>query len=350
MPTAWKPQGWKPQAVSFSSGGVRLVGHFGCLAALLDTDVLSDVHEWYGCSAGSVCAFLAALGISARWIRDAMSVFDARALPDIRGEYIMDFLTNWGVSSTDAFITYLSRLAETWEPGSSKWTFAELARERTGQSLYITAANVTQRRLEVFSAETTPDTLIMDAVRASCAIPLFFTPITLNGNVYCDGGVLELYPWACVKEKEKTLVILTEDTGVSEQEMPRPVTSLGSYMHSVFWMMSARSYKLKPVPRYWIAVNNIDVHFADFHMTVEARDRFFADGERAGRGWLRFRAVQTGTAQSPPLCEGLGSDASGHCASDKTSDIPKSQTPLPPRAPSQGPRTALTRSARRWSL
>jgi predicted acylesterase/phospholipase RssA len=343
---------WKPHAVSFSSGGVRLVGHLGCLAALLDTDVLSDVRDWYGCSAGAVCAFLAALGVSARWIRDAKAMFDARILTDIRGEYIMDFLTTWAVSSTDSFIAYLSRLADTWEPGSSKWTFAEFARERQGYGLYITASNVSKHRLDVFSADTTPSICIMDAIRASCAIPMMFMPITLNGDVYCDGGVIELYPWMHVKEKEKTLVILTEDTCVSTNQVQRPITSLVAYATSIFWMMSVRAHRMKPMPRFWIAVNNKEVHFADFHMTVDARDRFFAEGEQAARSWLSFRqkAVMSGTARTLPSCEGLGTDASGPDAPDRMSDIPKVQTPLQPLSPSLGLHTASSRIARRWSL
>jgi len=343
---------WKPHAVSFSSGGVRLVGHMGCLAALLDTDVLSEVCNWYGCSAGSVCAFLAGLGVSARWIRDAMSVFNARVLTDIRGEYVMDFLATWGVSSTDAFIAYLSRLADTWEPGSSTWTFSDFVRERQGVGLYITAANVSQQRLDVFSADTTPSIRIMDAICASCAIPLMFTPITLNGDVYCDGGVLEMYPWTHIKEKEKTLVILTEDTCVSTQSILRPITSLSAYVSSIYWMMSVRTHRIKPMPRYWIAVNNRDVHFADFHMTVEARDRFFSEGEQAARSWLTFRqkAAQKGTARTLPSCEGPGSGGSGPDVLDRTSDIPKSRTPLQPPSPSQDPHTASSRTSRRWSL
>ncbi len=347
MSTAWKPHG-----VSFSSGGVRLIGHLGCLAALLDTDVLSDVRDWYGCSAGSVCAFLAGLGVSARWIRDALAVFDSRVLPDIRGEFIVDFFTNWGVSSTDAFIAYLSRLAETWEPGSSTWTFGEFARAREGVGLYITAANVSQQSLDVFSAEETPGVRIMDAIRASCAIPLFFMPVNINGNVYCDGGVLELYPWACVKEKEKTLVILTEDTGVSAQPVRRSVISLTAYIASIFWMMSLRAYRMKPPPRYWIAVNNREVHFADFHMSADARDRFFADGERTARGWLAFRqiAAQRGTARSQPSCEGPGIYTPGYHGPNRISDKPLSRILLHAQAPSQGQHTVSLRPCRRWSL
>ncbi len=359
MTTAWKPQGekpqgWKPRGVSFGAGGVRLIGHMGCMTALMEAGILDEVTDWYGCSAGSVSALLGALGVSPRWIRDVVAVFDARMLPDIQTDTVVNFLTQWGVSSTERFIEYLGRLMDTWEPGSSSWTFADLVAARPGAALYIIATNVSQQRLDVFSYEKTPNMRLLDAIRASCAIPIFFTPwVSPAGDCYCDGGIIETFPWADVKDHEHTLVVVTEDSPVRQQKRIHTVTSFSDYISTVFRMlMNLRSYHHTPGPRYWLAVNNQEVKFMDFDMGGDARDRLFADGEETARRWLAFRqkASQKGTAQSPPLCEDPGSDASGPDAGDRMSDTLKSQSPLQPQVPSQGLHTASTPPVRRWSL
>src|SRR5205085_306134 len=42
----------------------------------------------------------------------------------------------------------------------------------------------------VFNKETTPDMLIIEAVVASCALPLLFTPFYYKEDIISDGGLL----------------------------------------------------------------------------------------------------------------------------------------------------------------
>ena len=58
----------------------------------------------------------------------------------------------------------------------------------TGIELHIMVTNVNQFNAVDISYKTHPKWLLIDAVHASCSIPLLFTPILLNENLYCDGG------------------------------------------------------------------------------------------------------------------------------------------------------------------
>lgn len=51
--------------------------------------------------------------------------------------------------------------------------------------LYISVTNLNSGTNEIISKGKLIDTII-----ASCAIPLLFKPISINGNLYVDGGVL----------------------------------------------------------------------------------------------------------------------------------------------------------------
>jgi NTE family protein len=96
-------------------------------------------------------------------------------------------------------------------------TFKELAAlkdPKTGKPyfrpFYVVAYNTGLLRTEVFSFEHSPDVVVNDAVRASIAIPIFFTPVTIRDGgqprriyvdentsepaYYMDGGITDNYP------------------------------------------------------------------------------------------------------------------------------------------------------------
>ena len=79
------------------------------------------------------------------------------------------------------------------------------------RNFYVTAFNTSLVRTEVFSVEHTPNVVVADAVRASMAIPVFFSSVTIreNGTArkvyydkgkksedvhYLDGGMFDNYP------------------------------------------------------------------------------------------------------------------------------------------------------------
>jgi predicted acylesterase/phospholipase RssA len=316
--------------------------------------VLSDVREWYGCSGGAACAAVGALGVSAGWIRDAMSMFYPSYASDIREEFVLDLMTHWGVSSLEQYKAYIGRLMDTWEPGSSAWTFADMARERPGIFLGITAVNVSRQRLEMMSVETCPNVRVLDAIGASSAIPFFFKPwVSASGDYYCDGGIMEHFPWTHVRSKEDTLVLVTDYTfihGAGERTVA--INTMNDFMLYVGTALMSTRNKRDNVPKNWIAVNNHTVHWLDLNMDASLRDELFRDGEQSGRGWLAFRkkAAQKGTAQTLPLCEAPGNESCDPDSPAKMSDSPKSRTPSRAPAPSLGLLGASRQPVRRWSL
>jgi NTE family protein len=57
------------------------------------------------------------------------------------------------------------------------------------RALWINAVDLQTSRLVTFGREGAPVADLPDAVAASCAIPAFFAPVTINGVRYVDGGV-----------------------------------------------------------------------------------------------------------------------------------------------------------------
>lgn len=352
---------WQPRVVSFSSGGVRVLGHVGVLSALADEGLLTGVREWWGCSGGALCALLGVLGASAGWMRDCVAALDLRILGEVEADMVADFFRTWGVNSGQAWSDYLGRILDTWEPGVSSWTFRKLVEERPTARLFITATNLTQARLAVFSAETTPDVLLLDALRASCAVPLFYAPwISASGEVFCDGAVVEQYPWAAISDKEGALVVVCSETALGRTRVG-PMIELSEFMSRVY-QTARRGTRLAGIidteggPRNWIAVNNQTVGVLDFGLSTDERLALFEEGARAGRGWLAFRRSRhrsepVGESQCRPLDSAVPDrNVSVLCGENRMSDSQQLHREEDGPYPSHRLDTERRPGARRWSL
>jgi predicted acylesterase/phospholipase RssA len=345
------PHEWTPTGVSFSGGGAKTVGHLGALSYLLSSGVLHTVKDWYGCSGGCLMAVIGAIGGTPTWIRDVVQHFDMASFTGIEEEMLIDFQTQLGVNSGQKLVSIISRFIDTWEPGASNWTFADLARERPGVSLHITATNLTCATLDVFNAKTSPDMLIIDAMRASCAIPLYFTPWrNKKGEIFCDGGLLEPYPWAYVKDKKNTLVIACNDTAIYGRKERNSISTLGEYMSAVMNIVSKSQKYI--APRHWIAINNPTVTMLDFHISATDRMAIYEYGFNAARGWddFRKRVVARGTPGTPQRCADHCTSPSCCRSQNRTSDIPQSHNPSQHLSAVPDLCSGALPRARRWSL
>jgi len=341
-----------PRALSFSSSGVYLVGQMGIYCRLYEAGMVSDVTEYYGCSGGGVCAYLAALGVTPAWIREWVQHFDTRPLLNIQEEMVVDYMTSWGVDSGDYAAEYIRKFIDTWEPGATRWTFAEFAARRPGISLKIIATNVTAGSQEVFSVETHPTMQVGDAIRASSSIPFYAAPWRdSSGQIFCDGAVLETYPLHCVRSPAETLFIICgEERG---HRLVGPVQTFGGYVHKLlnlvrFWNRSFQE------PDHIIRLSPCGIMMLDFMISKEERLHIFATGIADAERWLSISRSLTqgsvgGTAESRPLSGVPNALSASHLSPGLSSDSHRSSIPLPPGDPSQDSHAGASRRYRRWS-
>ncbi len=345
---------WKPRGISLSSGGMRVLGHFGVLARLREEGLLDDVVNWYGCSGGAMCAFFGILGCSPEWLRDGVRYFQGAAILQISDDPLTDVTSTLGIMSGEAYRDMIGRFADTWEPGSSQWTFADLERERPGRHLHVTALNITRESYDVFNDVTTPTVRVLDAIQASASIPLVFRPwrSAITGEIYCDGGIIEPFPWRHVADRDTTLVIACSDAVIRGRPEGRPIHSIGDYAAQIF--AAVRRSIMATVadkPRHWIAVNNSTVGILDFKISEEERMRFFEEGVGAGSAWVAFmRDSSSRRSGTPPDHAPQNTSDADRSTLEQMSDTPLPCTPRPSAYWNPHPRTSGPQSSRRWSL
>ena len=104
--------------------------------------------------------------------------------------------------------------------------------QKTGIELHIMVTNVNAFEPVDVSYKTHPGWSLVDAVHSSCAIPVLFKPISIDGNLYCDGGFCVNYPLKpCIENgANPDEVFGIQNTGIDNEEIDTAMFSLFDFI------------------------------------------------------------------------------------------------------------------------
>lgn len=156
--------------LALSGGGSKGIAHAGVLKFLAENNIEPEVLA--GTSAGAIVATLYAAGKSPEEI---VSFF--KSVYFFKWTHFT-FMKSGGIIHSDVFKKYLTPI------------FQDRTIDDLDRKVHITATNILTGKLEVFAGSVK----VVDAVIASCAIPLVATPYKINGQLYSDGGILNNFP------------------------------------------------------------------------------------------------------------------------------------------------------------
>ena len=169
------------KAIALGGGGVRGFLLLGALKELSKHQALDFPKGLYGCSVGSILATALAYRIPIQRIESLFKSVDTQALtPPVRLASLLDASRSKGLHSMDTMEELI--LSKFQEEGVDLKT-ATLA--DAPQPLHIVASNLTRCTPTIFEGSVR----ILDAIKASCAIPGFFQPQHLYDSLYVDGGL-----------------------------------------------------------------------------------------------------------------------------------------------------------------
>jgi len=196
----------------FKGGGVCGIAYMGALQVLEDKGILKKIMRTAGTSAGAIAATLASFHLNVSEIIGLFNTLNLRNIPQNHSssqrnrltplyghENYRRLLRNYGWYSSEYFYTWLQKIIARFCKGDPQATFADF-RKLGHRDLYVVVTNLSRHRVEVFSARTTPDAPVADAVRMSMSIPLYFESLCFNGrkfgngDYYVDGGIYANYP------------------------------------------------------------------------------------------------------------------------------------------------------------
>jgi NTE family protein len=192
---------YKFKNIVFEGGGVKGVAYGGALLRLEEIVTLSEIERVAGTSAGAITACLLAVGYDANSISKIIASTDFSKFEDDTFLFIRDIyrlIKHYGWNRGDTFEKWLGDLIEQ-KTGNRDLTFQKLHEkvinnEPGYKELYVVATNVTKQRAESISFETYPELTLVKAVRMSMSIPVFFTSVKYEENMFVDGGLTANFP------------------------------------------------------------------------------------------------------------------------------------------------------------
>jgi predicted acylesterase/phospholipase RssA len=176
-----------------SGGAMKTLSSIGCIRYLEEVNLIKYLRNFVGTSAGSILCLFIVLGYTSVEILDFVNEFlmkDEIVKLDINEMF--QILSTFGLNSGANIERFVSEMLYR-KIKMKDATFVDLAKD-TGKNLVVCVANLTKETEEYWSVDTVPNMSVVKAVRASCSLPLVFTPMIHNGDIYIDGGIYNNFP------------------------------------------------------------------------------------------------------------------------------------------------------------
>ena len=186
----------KFSSIVIAGGASKIISVIGVAKFLEEENMIKHIKNFVGTSAGAVlCAFIA-MGYSSNEMYDffIQNLCNDETITRMNIDEIFSFFATFGISSGCNLECFFERMIEQKVgKGYKDITFIEFAK-KFGKNLVICVSNLTDEECEFWSVDTTPNNTIIKALRASCSIPLLFTPLIINDKYYLDGGMYNNFP------------------------------------------------------------------------------------------------------------------------------------------------------------
>jgi len=193
----------KYDTLVFSGGSLKCLSQIGCIKYFEEKNILKNIRNYVGTSGGTLILLFLVLDYSYEEIRDFfITISNSVILLSINPEQILELFDNYGLND-GSIIKNIVREALYKKLFQEDITFIELAK-KTGKNFIICASNIEQVKSSYFCLENTPDVNVVDAIMASCAIPILFNPVEINDVLYVDGGIYNNFPINYDKINKKT--------------------------------------------------------------------------------------------------------------------------------------------------
>lgn len=177
--------------LALSGGGARGFAHPGAIKAIEDTGQRPDVIV--GTSAGALAGVLYADGYTPKEIVDLFVGKELKEFAEIQ-------IPRAGIFSAVGFRKFLKTHLHAQ-------TFEDLA-----IPMKIVATNLDEGKSEVFHEGP-----LIEAIVASCSIPIVFEPVVINGINYVDGGIFKNFPVSIIRSDCEKVIGVNASPMVSQK-------------------------------------------------------------------------------------------------------------------------------------
>ena len=182
--------------IVFPGGGLKGWAYIGTIRALTELIDYSVIEQVIGTSIGSLFGLFYVLQIEWSYLLDFIINLDFKEMIDID---IDSILITQSLLEGKKYYQLIKEVIST--KVNPEITFLEL-RKISKILLTINAYNITKRKEDYFNYLLTPDVKIIDAIMASCTLPLVFPAYNINNNYYYDSFFINNCPYNIIEPLE----------------------------------------------------------------------------------------------------------------------------------------------------
>ena len=184
----------KRLALMATGGSGALASVVGAARALEEAGVRPAVISL--CSGSALFGFPVAAGVPAAEVAEFVLAFGPEDYVDIDWRKLGSLVPTAGRGF--AGVIRGERIEATYRRLLGNMTLGELP-----IPAYAPVWSVERNRLEYIGPRTHPDLSVARAIRMAIALPLFVAPVQLDGQSWCDGGLVDIFPVRPVLELEE---------------------------------------------------------------------------------------------------------------------------------------------------
>ncbi len=301
----------------FRGGGMKGTAYIGVIEELYHMNLIDQIERVAGSSAGAITATLLSFNLGLDETISLLNTLKFQNIPQLKQDYnpkemewlpkfigkeinrlsgdmegIQRLITKYGWYSSEYFYNWLKTTIASYCEGNPLATFADF-KKLGHKELYVVATNISTLSIEVFSAKTTPDIPVANAVRMSMSIPLFFEMQQYDGkqmgqgDYIVDGGVLLNYPIYIFDQEEFAKDNIWHKNGLNWETLgfylytnvnidyePQPIKNFRDFLEHLIecydLSMQIAETDHNPInKRRTVIINTLDVQSTDFELSPE---------------------------------------------------------------------------------
>lgn len=173
-----------------SGGSIKGIAQLGALHCLKKNKIIDkNIKTIASTSAGAITGVLYCVGYQPLEIYKILKLVDFGMIKNINPENIM---SKYGLDDGVRVMLVIKKLI-TAKGYDQNITFLQLYK-KTGITFIVTGTCINDKKIYYFSHKTSPNMIVMEAIRISISVPILFTPYEYEGKMFIDGGCIDNFP------------------------------------------------------------------------------------------------------------------------------------------------------------
>ena len=257
-----------------SGGSMKGLAYIGMIKCIEEYDIVKKIDNFIGTSIGACVCFCLLIGFTYEELYDVFINLDINKARNINVDNILNFGTTYGVDNGEKIVKILKVFLKK-KLHVNSITFSELY-EKTQKNITIIGSCLNTTSVEYFNLKNNPNMDVIDALRISISIPLFFTPVIYENKYYVDGALTNNYPIdICVNNNKETMgVVLTSNTYTYTE-----INSIDNYLISIINTNFVHQDKEKIKKYHDITIDlEIECNSFDFSLSTDIKKDIINQG------------------------------------------------------------------------